>query len=120
VGKNTALPITGNTDQGTRNEEGCDAERDIWPTLGALTAKRGGVPQSPAYFAEPVREARDRRLGLAKPAPASAHRPAPWVSPEDQASRLKTFGETGIWPRSWGPKPEERKTQDRIHGSEHF
>ncbi|MFM9863594.1 MAG: hypothetical protein ACKVRO_08300 [Micropepsaceae bacterium] len=95
-------------------EEGCDPERDIWPTIGALTAKRRGVPESPAYFAEAVREARDRRLE-GKAAPRVLNAPAPWVSPEDQASRLKTFGETGIWPRSWGPKPD---TENGTQGSE--
>ncbi|NOT41290.1 MAG: hypothetical protein HOP13_12430 [Alphaproteobacteria bacterium] len=107
-------------------EEGCDPERDIWPVLGALTAKRGGVPQAPAYFAEAVREARDRRLE-GKPQPRTLGAPyvastalvhAPWVSPEDQASRLATYKQTGVWPKRWGLKPVEQTTENGTQGSE--
>lgn len=97
-------------------EEGCDAERDVWPTLRARTLKRGGAPASPAYFTDAVREARDRRragtrstahtLGAADLA-STAHTPKPWISPDDWADRLAVFARHGEWSRSWGPKPGE-------------
>lgn len=100
-------------------QDGCDAERDVWPVLSALSAKLGAIPQSPAYFGDAVREARDRRLGVAaKPAPApsqGAPVAAAWVSPERRADRLAAYGETGHWPAHWGEKP---KPENGTPGSE--
>jgi hypothetical protein len=98
-------------------EEGCDPERDIWPTLRARTLKRHGkVPASPAYFTEAVREARDRRGE--RPAPGSrtigapylastALSPAAFVTQEQWDERARMFETHGLWSRRWGPKPGE-------------
>lgn len=99
-------------------EEGCDAERDVWPTLRALTLKRrGNPPESPAYFTAAVREARDRRR---EGVPATASRtigapylastalsPAAFVTDEQWAERARMFEDHGLWSRRWGPKPGE-------------
>ena len=107
--------VFGDTFQGWVNE-GCDPDRDIWPTLTALTRRRHGrVPASLAYFAEAIREARDRRLD-GKPQPRTLGAPylastalvhAPWVSPEEWADRLRVFQTAGLWAKRWGPKPGE-------------
>lgn len=97
-------------------EQGCDAERDIWPTIAALTAKRGAVPASPNYFAGAIREARDRRTAFALPKPLTLGAPylastaivAPpaFVDPQTLADRRAVFERTGVWSTHWGPKPE--------------
>ncbi len=86
--------------------EGCDAECDVWPTIAARMAKRGrrGVPDSPNYFRDAVREARDERLAGLNAA-ASAAPQAPWVSPEEWQTRLDVFKTIGAWSHRWGPKP---------------
>jgi hypothetical protein len=107
-------------------EEGADAERDVWPTIAKLTARRRKPPASPAYFTEAVREARDKRRDGTTPAPrtlgapylaSTAHTRAPWVSPEEQADRLAVFKTHGLWAKRWGPKPEQT-SEDRHQTSE--
>lgn len=100
-------------------EEGCDGERDIWPTLARLAAKRQGkIPASPAYFTPAVHEARDKRRAAgayASPAHAigapylvsSALSPAAFVTAEHWAQRARVFHAQGLWSRRWGPKPGE-------------
>lgn len=89
-------------------QEGCDPERDIWPTLRRLASKRGNVPASPAYFTGAVREARDRRgEGLRLPGYTPAAHPAAFVTAEQWAERARVFHEQGTWSRRWGPKPGE-------------
>jgi hypothetical protein len=111
-----AWMVFGDTFQ-TWVEDGCDPERDIWPTLRARTLKRHGkVPASPAYFTEAVREARDRRGE--RPAPGSrtigapylastALSPAGFVTQEQWDERARLFETHGLWSRRWGPKPGE-------------
>lgn len=89
-------------------QEGCDPERDIWPTLRRLALKRGKVPASPAYFTAAVREARDGgSQGYAPPHYATAVSPAAFITAEHWAKRARTFHEQGLWSRRWGPKPGE-------------
>jgi hypothetical protein len=112
--RNQAWLVFGDTFE-TWVQDGCDAERDIWPVVAALTAKLGRVPSSPAYFAEAVRDARDRRLAgktqqrrLGAPYLGSTALVAkPWVSPEEWADRLRVFQTAGLWAKRWGPKPGE-------------
>jgi len=97
-------------------EEGCDAERDVWPTLARLALKRRKIPASPAYFTQAVREARDKRRE--SPGPASHTIGAPYlastalvapafVTAEQWAERARVFHIHGLWSRRWGPKPGE-------------
>jgi hypothetical protein len=122
----------------TWRQDGCDPERDIWPTIAALRAKLGEVPESPVYFRKAVYEARDRRLAhshvIGAPAVASGARVhasgveagAAIASPQLWADRLAVFATAGVWSRSWGPKPGaagclvpgEQRTEDGIQGSE--
>jgi hypothetical protein len=104
-------------------EEGCDAERDIWPTLARLVAKRRKIPASPAYFTEAVREARDKRRDGAAPsahtigAPylASSALVAPaFVTAEQWADRVRMFHTHGLWSRRWGPKPGEADVRHQM------
>jgi hypothetical protein len=89
-------------------QEGCDPERDIWPTLRRLASKRGKVPASPAYFTAAVREARDRaREGNSPPSYATVVSPAAFVTAEHWAERARAFHDRGLWSRNWGPKPGE-------------
>lgn len=98
-------------------EEGCDPDRDIWPTLRTrILKRRGKIPASPAYFTEAVREARDKRLDGASPpsrtigAPylaSTALVPAAFVTAEQWAERKRMFETHGLWSRRWGPKPGE-------------
>jgi hypothetical protein len=85
-------------------EEGADAERDVWPTIAKLAARRRKPPASPAYFTEAIREARDGRRDGGTPAAAAEENRA-WVSPEEQAGRLEVFKTHGLWAKRWGPKP---------------
>ena len=110
-------------------EEGCDAERDVWPTLRARVLKRQGkVPASPAYFTEAVREARDKRRDAGDGAPcahtigapylaSSALSPAAFVTQEQWAERARMFETAGLWSRRWGPKPGEPGCAAGISGS---
>lgn len=98
-------------------EEGCDPDRDIWPTLRTrILKRRGKIPASPAYFTEAVREARDKRLDGASPpsrtigAPylaSTALVPAAFVTAEQWAERKRMFETHGLWSRRWGPRPGE-------------
>lgn len=85
-------------------DDGCDAERDIWPIVTRRTVKLGRIPQTPSYFGDAVREARDKRLGVVRPKKGEPQT-APWVSPERYADRLEAYAENGHWPLHWGPKP---------------
>ncbi|MBB3937692.1 helix-turn-helix domain-containing protein [Aureimonas phyllosphaerae] len=64
-------------------DAGCDLHFDVLPTIAGMCARPGvtGI-KSWRYFAEAVRQARDRRLAAALPAPldASAGRPVPAVA----------------------------------------
>lgn len=94
-------------------EQGCDPERDIWPTIAALSAKRRKLPNSPLYFRDAVFDARDQRLGAATPAdrphlaPGASAQPAKWVSPEEWQTRLDVFKTINAWSHRWGPRPGE-------------
>ncbi len=94
--------------------QGCDPERDIWPVLAALSAKRRTLPNSPQYFRDAVLDARDRRLAEAHEperepvAGAQGQSPTPkFVSPEEWQSRVDVFKTVGAWSRRWGPSPAE-------------
>ncbi len=76
--------------------QGCDAERDIWPTIARVRA-RGVVPNSPAYFKAAILEARDAHAGGTAPARAS---------PREIAERMEAFARDGVWSSKWGPRPE--------------
>lgn len=99
-------------------EEGCDAERDVWPTIAALTKKLGRVPASPVYFTEAIRESRDRRRSFA---PQHRTLGAPYlastatiprtgtvarIDPQLEADRRDAFARDGVWSSAWGPKPD--------------
>ncbi len=77
--------------------QGCDGERDVWPTVERLGARLGRAPSSPAYFKAAVLEARDRRL-------ANPARPTGTLEWQE---RLATFRRDGVWSSKWGPKPGE-------------
>lgn len=74
--------------------QGCDAQRDIWPTMERLAARMNEPPTSPAYFRDAILESKARNA-------------QPWVSPEDWESRLRVFKEHGGWNAYWGPKPTD-------------
>ncbi len=103
-------------------EEGSDPERDVWPTIAALTKKLGRVPASPVYFTEAIRESRDRRRSFA---PQHRTLGAPYlastatiprtgavahIDPQLEADRRDAFARDGVWSSAWGPKPEAAKT----------
>jgi hypothetical protein len=73
---------------------GCDAERDIWPTIARVRA-RGVVPSSPLYFKAAILEARDAHGGAV----------AVRVSPQALAERMEAFARDGVWSSTWGPRP---------------
>ena len=75
---------------------GCDAERDIWPTI-ARVAARGVVPSSPAYFKAAILEARDAHGGGV----AAVAR----TSPQVLAERMEAFARDGVWSSKWGERP---------------
>lgn len=53
---------------------GCDLDFDVLPTIAGLSARPRGLPiRSWSYFAEAVRQARDRRLAAAAPAPVPSN-----------------------------------------------
>jgi len=78
--------------------EGCEPQRDIWPTIARVHARNRVVPSSPAYFKAAILEARDRRAVEAAPASASAR---------EWGERLAVFESEGVWSSKWGPKPGE-------------
>lgn len=77
-------------------EQGCDAERHVWPTMRRLSERLSEPPTSPAYFREAILEA-----CLTQTAAIA------WVPPETWADRLRAMNETGGWPAHWGPQPGE-------------
>ncbi|MEQ1866593.1 MAG: hypothetical protein ABL996_18300 [Micropepsaceae bacterium] len=79
---------------------GCDAERDIWPTI-ARVASRGVVPSSPLYFKTAILEARDARGGGVAVAAG--------VSPQVLAERMEAFARDGVWSSKWGERPGEER-----------
>lgn len=81
-------------------------DADIWPTIRQIMAKKGGLANSPAYYAAAVLEAKTKRL--AETAAADEGRKRDENLPPDHPewrSRLRTYRETGEW--FWGPKPGE-------------
>lgn len=76
--------------------DGCDEERDLWPTIRRLAQRLKEPPASPAYFRDAILEARDHRL-----AEATTHAGA-----QEQADRLAIFHAEGVWSSKWGPRPE--------------
>jgi IclR helix-turn-helix domain len=105
-------------------EEGCDAERDVWPTIAALSAKLGKIPASPAYFTDAVREARDRRRGQGAPRHRTLGAPylastatiprtgtVAHIDPQLEADRRDAFARDGVWSTAWGPKPDAPKPE---------
>jgi len=79
--------------------QGCDAERDAWPTIERLSARLKGPPASPAYFRAAILEARDERT-----ARGGAHMGG---DAQEWADRLAVFAADGAWSSRWGPKPGE-------------
>ena len=82
--------------------QGCDAERDIWPTIERLSARGRLVPQSPAYFKTAILAARDLRLGLGA---GGVPRTTVQASAREWAERLAVHEREGVWSSQWGPKP---------------
>ena len=78
--------------------QGCDPERDIWPTIARVRA-RGVMPSSPAYFKAAILEARDRHAGGGAYVASRA-------SPRESAERMEAFARDGVWSSKWGPRPE--------------
>lgn len=78
--------------------QGCEAERDVWPTIERLSARLGRAPSSPAYFKAAILEARDRRLAAPQTRSTAA---LEWQD------RLAAFRRDGVWSSKWGPKPGE-------------
>lgn len=112
-------------------EEGCDAERDVWPTIAALSGKLGKIPSSPAYFTEAVREARDRRRGQGAPQHRTLGAPylastatiprtgtVAHIDPQLEADRRDAFARDGVWSSAWGPKPEAAKAAESVEKRE--
>jgi hypothetical protein len=77
---------------------GCEAERDIWPTIERLSARLAEPPATPHYFRAAILEARDRRLGGGT---------ALGASHVEWRDRLAVFAREGAWSSRWGPKPGE-------------
>jgi hypothetical protein len=78
--------------------QGCDVERDIWPTIERLSARLAEPPVTPQYFRAAILDARDRRLAGGTVC-ATTH-----VEWQD---RLAVFAREGVWSSRWGPKPGE-------------
>lgn len=96
--------------------EGCDVERDVWPTIARVAKRLSETPATPLYFKTAILDARDRRRAREAPEAADA---AAWQD------RLAVFAAEGAWSTRWGPKPGEagcaapqRRTEDGIRGSE--
>jgi len=79
--------------------QGCEAERDVWPTITRIASRMREPPASPAYFRQAILEARDARL-----ARGPSRTAASCLEWED---RLAVFAAEGAWSSRWGPKPGE-------------
>ena len=79
--------------------QGCEAERDVWPTIARIASRMAEPPASPAYFRQAILEARDERL-----ARGPSRTAASGLEWED---RLAVFAAEGAWSSRWGPKPGE-------------
>jgi hypothetical protein len=103
--------------------DGCDLERDVWPTMRRIGARLVDPPATPQYFRGAILDARDRRLsggaeGLGAGSAAS-------VSAAEWRDRLAVFAAEGAWSSRWGPKPGEagcrapaRQADDGMRGAE--
>jgi hypothetical protein len=78
--------------------QGCDAERDVWPTIGRLAQRLKETPATPVYFRAAILEARDRRRAAGGPHASGI---GEWQD------RLDVFAREGAWSSAWGPKPGE-------------
>jgi hypothetical protein len=78
--------------------DGCDGERDVWPTIERIAKGMREPPASPLYFRAAILDARDQRLGRGGPHAAGL---LEW---ED---RLAVYAAEGAWSSRWGPKPGE-------------
>jgi hypothetical protein len=78
--------------------DGCEAERDVWPTIERIGKGMREPPASPLYFRAAILDARDQRRGRGGPHAAGL---LEW---ED---RLAVYAAEGAWSSRWGPKPGE-------------
>lgn len=78
--------------------EGCDVERDVWPTIARVAKRLSETPATPLYFKTAILDARDRRRASEAPQAVAA---AEWQD------RLAVFAAEGVWSTRWGPKPGE-------------
>jgi len=78
--------------------DGCEAERDVWPTIERIARGLREPPASPLYFRAAILDARDRRLGGGGPHAAGL---------TEWADRLAVYEAQGVWSSRWGPKPGE-------------
>jgi hypothetical protein len=78
--------------------DGCDGERDVWPTIERIGRGLREPPASPLYFRAAILDARDQRLRRGGPHAAGL---LEW---ED---RLAVYAAEGAWSSRWGPKPGE-------------
>ena len=85
--------------------DGCDLERDVWPTMRRIGARLVDPPTAPQYFRTAILDARDRRL--ANGAAGSALVSGASVSAGEWRDRLAVFAAEGAWSSRWGPKPGE-------------
>ena len=78
--------------------DGCDAERDVWPTIERVAKGLREPPASPLYFRAAILDARDQRRGRGGPHAAGL---LEWQD------RLAVYAAEGAWSSRWGPKPGE-------------
>lgn len=74
--------------------QGCDPERDIWPTIERIAARKTDIG-SPKFFEAAVLRARDDRTAAE---PTEAER---W------AERVAAYRSEKFWSPTWGPTPDE-------------
>lgn len=74
--------------------QGCDPERDIWPTIERIAARKTDIG-SPKFFEAAVLRARDDRTAAE---PTEAER---W------AERVAAYRTEKFWSPTWGPTPDE-------------
>lgn len=74
--------------------QGCDPERDIWPTIERIAARKADIG-SPKFFEAAVLRARDDRTAAE---PTEAER---W------AERVAAYRSEKFWSPTWGPTPDE-------------
>jgi hypothetical protein len=79
--------------------QGCDAERDVWPTIGRLAQRLKETPATPVYFRAAILEARDRRRAAGGPHASGI---GEWQD------RLDVFAREGAWSSAWGRSPARR------------